>query len=54
MRGRDALVILPNRDGLRGLEEASRAVGELLKIHSNPLFAAEGYGVALGQHKSRV
>ena len=30
---RDALVVLADRDGLRGLEEAPRAVGELLDVH---------------------
>jgi hypothetical protein len=43
--------MLAHRDRLRGLEEAAGAVGELLEVHSNPLFVLEGYGVATGQHK---
>jgi hypothetical protein len=31
--GRDALVVVADRDGLRGLQEAPRAVGELLDVH---------------------
>ena len=34
MRRRDALMMLANRDRLRGLQEPARAVGELFKIHS--------------------
>ena len=33
MRRRDPLVMLANRDRLRRLQEAARAVGELFKIH---------------------
>ena len=33
MRGRDPLMMLPNRDRLRRLKEAARTVGELFKIH---------------------
>src|SRR6185369_15600361 len=50
MRWGDALVVLANRDRLRGLQEATGAVGQLLEIHSNPLFGPEGYGVVLEQH----
>ena len=35
MRRRDPLMMLANRDRLRGLQEPARAVGELLKIHSS-------------------
>ena len=34
MRRRDPLVMLANRDRLRRLQEAARAVGQLFKIHS--------------------
>ena len=33
MRGRDALMMLANRDRLRRLQEAARAVRQLFKIH---------------------
>ena len=53
MRRRDPLMMLANRDRLRRLQEAARAVGELFEIHSisTPL-ASGGYGVAHRQHKS--
>jgi hypothetical protein len=33
VRGSDALVMLPNRNGLRRLKESAGTVGELFKIH---------------------
>ena len=34
MRRRDPLVMLADRDGLRRLQEAARAIGELFEVHS--------------------
>jgi len=34
MRRRDALMMLANGDGLRRLQEAPRAVGELFEVHA--------------------
>ena len=39
MRRRDPLMMLANRDRLRGLQKPARAVGELFKIHILTLFA---------------
>ena len=36
MRGRDALMVHPRRDGLSRLQEAARAIGEFFEVHAGP------------------
>ncbi len=38
MRGRDPLMMLADRDGLGGLKETARPIGEFFKVHSTPLW----------------
>ena len=51
MRGRDALMMLANGDGLRRLKEAAGAIGELFQIHPSTPLSWRRYGVARRQHK---
>ena len=52
MRRRDPLMMLANRDRLRRLQEAARAVGELFKIHSSlPLVRGADMVLRMRQHK---
>ena len=46
MGRRNPLMMLANRDRLRGLEESARAVGELFEIHSAFPSSGRPYGVA--------
>ena len=54
MRRRDPLMVHAERDGLRRLQEAARAVGEFFEVHVAAPFCAARYGVALLQHKGPV
>jgi hypothetical protein len=52
VRRRNSLLVLANRNRLRGLEKSPRAVGELLEIHLVlPLLPGADMGVAIEQHK---
>ena len=55
MRRRDPLVMLANRDRLRRLQEAARAVGELFKIHRRyPSCLGADMVLHIRQHKACV